>query len=119
MRRLELVDLSGLANITADQAEALEGAIRAQQELGLLQQDVRLCLPKIPYDGTCTQLWIDFSQQQFFCGIEPDEQLEVALELYCHQQRAIAGAKLMLHCYMTATIVKGASRFVAKVSSLL
>ena len=119
LRKLELIDLSGLANITAGQAEALERAIRAQQELGLLQRDVRFRLPKTPYDGTCTQLWVDLSQQQFFSGIEPGEQLEVALERYCPQQRAIAGAKLMLHCYMTATIVKGASRFVAKVSRLL
>ena len=50
--KLELVDLSGLANITAGQAEALERAIRAQQELGLLQRDVRFRLPKVPYDGT-------------------------------------------------------------------
>ena len=119
LRKLELVDLSGLANITAGQAEALERAIRAQQELGLLLRDVRFCLSKNPYDGTCTQLWIDFSKQQFFSRIEPGEQLEVALERYCHQQRDVAGAKLMLHCYMTATIVKGASRFVAKVSRLL
>ena len=119
LRKLELVDLSGLASITADQAQVLEHAIRGQQELGLLQRDVRLRLPRIPYDGTCTQLWINSSHQHFFGGIEPGEQLDVALERYCHQQQAIAGAKLMLRCCITATVIKGASRFAAAVSRLL
>ena len=45
LHKLKLVDLSGLANITAGQAGALERAIKAQQELGLLQPAVRLYLP--------------------------------------------------------------------------
>ena len=45
-RKLELVDLSGLDYISAAQAEALKRAIRAQQELGLLQPTVELFLPK-------------------------------------------------------------------------
>ena len=48
LRKLRLVDLSGLGNFTADQAGALERAIRAQQELGLLQPVVELCLPNDP-----------------------------------------------------------------------
>ncbi len=59
LRKLELVDLSGLDHITADQVEALEHAIRAQQNLGLLQPNFRLCLhmPKvIPHNEICVQL---------------------------------------------------------------
>jgi len=120
LRKLELVDLSGLAHITAHQAEALERAIRAQQELGLLQPDVRLCLPKMfTQNGTCIQLWIDSSHQQVFSRTEPGEQLDVAIDRYWHQQHVKPGAKLMLRCYMTATLVKAAFRFVAKGSRVL
>ena len=120
LRKLELVDLSGLINITADQAEALECAIRAQQELGLLQPIVRLFLPnRSTHNGTCIHLWINSSHQQVFSRTEPDEELDVAIERYQHRQRVKAGAKLMLHSYMTATLVKAAFKFVAKVSRVL
>ena len=51
--------------------------------------------------------------------IEPDEELDVAIERYWHRQRVKAGAKLMLHCYLAATLVKAAAKFVAKVSGVL
>ncbi len=54
-----------------------------------------------------------------FSRTEPGEQLDVAIERYWHQQRVKAGAKLMLRCYMTATLVKAAFRFVAKGSRVL
>jgi len=122
LRKLELVDLSGLGNITADQAEALKCAIRAQQELGLLQPNVRLVLQVCQDDVSrrcCVHLFFNSSQRQVFSETKPNEQLEVAFERYLHQQRAKAGAKLMLRCYMTATLVKAAFRFVAKVSRVL
>ena len=84
LRKLKLVDLSGLGNFTADQAGALERAIRAQQELSLLQPDVELRLPKmIPHGGICFQLWIDSSYQQVTSRTQPGEQVEVAIERYC------------------------------------
>ncbi len=117
LRKLELVDLSGLDHITADQVEALERAIRAQQELGLLQPDVTLNLQvpnKMHHNSDYVYFLVDSSQHQVFSGTKPDEQLEVAIERYFHQQRVKAGAKLMLGCYLTATLVKGACRFVAR-----
>ena len=112
LRKLELLDLSGLDHITADQVEALERAIRAQQELGLLQPNLRLCLqmPKvIPHNELCFQLLIDSSHDQLvFCGTKPGEQLDVVFERYLHRHRVSAGAKLMLRCFMTAPFVKGA-----------
>ena len=114
LRKLELVDLSGLCDITADQA------IRAQQELGLLQPDIRLRLAKMmPHNSTCIQLRIGSSHHQRFSGTAPGEQLEVAIERYWQQQRTKAGAKLMLRCTMTATLVKAASRTVVKLLRLL
>ncbi len=86
----------------------------------MLQPDVRLRLPKMfTHNGTCIQLWIDSSHQRVFSRTEPGEQLDVAIERYWHQQRVKAGAKLMLRCYMTATLVKAAFRFVAKGSRVL
>jgi len=88
LRKLELLDLSGLDHITADQVEALERAIRAQQELGLLQPNFRLCLqmPKvIPHNELCFQLLIDSSH----------DQLDVAFERYLHRHRVSAGAQLV------------------------
>jgi len=115
LRKLELLDLSGLAHITAHQAAALEHAIRAQQKLGLLQPIVNLCLPKRPTDnGTCIHLLIDSSHQQVFSRTEPGEQLGVFVERYWRQKRVKAGAKLMLRCYMTARLVRAAFRFVAR-----
>ena len=91
MRKLKLLDLSGLDHITADQVEALERAIRAQQNLGLLQPNFRLCLhmPKvIPHNEICVQLLIDSSHNQLvFSGTKPGEQLEVAFERYLHRHR--------------------------------
>ncbi len=114
LRKLELLNLSGLDHITADQAEALERAIRAQQELGLLQPNLRLCLqiPKVtPDKELCVQLLIDSSNDQLvFSGTKSGEQLDVAFERYLHRRRVKAGAKLMLRCFMTAPFVKGASR---------
>ena len=120
LRKLELVDLSGLDHITADQAEALERAIRAQQELGLLQPTVRLRLPKrFTYNSTCFHLRTNSSHQQVFDKIEPYEILDVAIERYWRRQRVKAAAKLLLHCYIPATFVKAAFRCVAKVSRVL
>ena len=85
LRRLQLVDLLGLGNITADQSEALERAIRADQELGLLQPEVRRRLPML-HNGTCIR--IGSSYHQVFSGIAPGEQLELAIERYWDQQRA-------------------------------
>ncbi len=116
-RKLDVVNLSGLDRITADQVEALECAIRAQQELGLLQPDVTLILQvpnKMHPNGHCVQFLVDSSHHQVFSGTKPNEQLEVAMERYLHQQRVKHGAKLMLGCYLTATLVKGAYRFVAR-----
>ena len=111
LRKLRLVDFTRLGNFTADQAEALERAIRAQQELGLLQPDVELCLPKmIPHGDTCIQLYIDSSYQQVFSRTKPGEPVEVAIERCCRQQRVKAGEKLMLRFFVTATLAfKGAS----------
>ena len=67
-RRLDLVYLSGLGNITADQAEALERAIRAEQELGLLQPQVRLRLTML-HNGTCIQLRIGSLYHQVLVGL--------------------------------------------------
>ncbi len=105
LRKLRLVDLTGLGSFTADQAEALERAIRAQQELGLLQPDVELRLPKmLPHGDTCIQLYIDSSYQQVFSRTKPGERVEVAVERCCRQQRVKAGAKLMLRFFVTATL---------------
>jgi len=122
LRKLELVDLSGLDTIPADQAEALECAIRAQQELGLMQPEVRLGLP-ILHNGTCIQLRIGSSHHQVFSGTAPGEQLELAIDRHWVQQHgtslciAKAGAKLTLRGYMTA-LVKAASRIVVKLLRL-
>ena len=77
LRKLESVDLSGLGSITVGQAKALERAIRAQQELGLLQPSVILRLPKkMPHKGTCPQYQIGSSHHQLLCsGTAPGEQL--------------------------------------------
>ena len=94
LRKLELLDLSGLAHITAHQAAALEHAIRARQKLGLLQPIVNLCLPKRPTDnGTCIHLLIDSSHQQVFSRTEPGEQLGVFVERYWRQKRVKAWCK--------------------------
>jgi len=74
----------------------------------------------LPHYEICGQLLIDSSDHQLvFSGTKPGEQLEVAVERYLRQQRVKAGAKLMLRCFATAALVKGASRFVAKVSRSL
>ena len=111
LRKLRLVDLTGLGNFTADQAGALERAIQSQQELGLLQSVVKLLLPKmIPHGDTCIQLYMDSSHQQVFSRTKPGERVEVAVERYCRQQRVKAGAKLLLRFFVTATLVfKGMS----------
>ncbi len=132
LRRLELVDLSGpglgrgLGNITVDQAEALECAIRAQQELGLLQPGVRLRLSKMMphHNDIHFQIRISSSYHQVLRGTAPGGRLERAIERYwvqqlaatCQVERATAGAKLMLCCFMTAIYVKVAPRFVAMLS---
>ncbi len=112
----------------------MERAIRAQQELGLLQPEIKLCLP-ILLNGTCIELWIGSSHHQVLSGTAPGEQLklaigrywdqqvlsgtalgkqpELAVERYWDQQRA----KLMLRDYMT-TLVKAAPRIVIKLSRL-
>lgn len=117
LRKLEVVDLSGLNRITADQVRALECASRAQQELGLLQPDVALMLQvpnKMHPNSRCVQFLVRSSHHQVFSGTKPDEQLEVAIERYLHQQHVKGGARLMLGCYLTATPVKAACRFVAR-----
>ncbi len=90
LRKLEVVDLSGLDNITADQFEALEDAVRAQQELGLLPPDVKIVLNvpnKMHHNGGCVQFLINSSHHQVFSGTQPDVQVEVAIEPYLHQQK--------------------------------
>ncbi len=130
LRKLELVDLSGLVRVTVGRAKALECAIRAQQELGLLQPGIRLYLPNrkkrdidpeitmSTHDDSCIHLCIDSSHQHVFSRTQSGDGLDAyhAVQWYQDQRRANAGTNLILSCFITATVVKAAFKFVAMVS---